>query len=143
MLIYVIIILILIYTYSQKPKNLFDILKLVKFEYVKEYNDSTDDTWRIPGPLSLPLFGTKWIYFWKYNISKLHEVYAEMQKTYGDLVLEVTSDRVPIVNLFNRQDIEKVLRYPSKYPFRPPTEIVAFYRKSRPDRYASIGLINA
>lgn len=66
-----------------------------------------------------------------------------MNKTYGDVVLETTSNGIPILNLFNRSDIEKVLHYPSKYPFRPPTEIVACYRKSRPDRYASIGLINA
>lgn len=35
-----------------------------------------------------------------------------------------------------------MLRFPSKYPFRPPTEIVAFYRKMRPDRYASTGITN-
>lgn len=57
-------------------------------------------------------------------------------------MLEVTSSGIPIVNLYNREDIEKVLRYPSKYPFRPPTEIVEFYRKMRPDRYASTGITN-
>lgn len=31
--------------------------------------------WSIPGPLSIPFFGTKWIYLWKYNLSKIHEVY--------------------------------------------------------------------
>jgi ecdysone 20-monooxygenase len=50
---------------------------------------------------------------------------------------------VPVVSLFNRQDIEKVLKFPSKYPFRPPTEIVSFYRSSRPDRYSSVGMANA
>lgn len=29
----------------------------------------------IPGPLSIPLFGTKWIYFWKYKMTKIHEAY--------------------------------------------------------------------
>lgn len=46
------------------------------------------------------------------------------------------------MNIFDRIDIENVLKYPSKFPFRPPTEIVAVYRKSRPDRYASIGITN-
>lgn len=52
------------------------------------------------------------------------------------------SNNVPVISLFNRADIQKVLEYPSKYPFRPPTEIMSYYRKSRPDRYASMGLVN-
>lgn len=67
---------------------------------------------------------------------------SDFNREYGSIVLEVTSNGVPIVNLYNRQDIEKVLRFPSKYPFRPPTEIVAFYRRMRPDRYASTGITN-
>lgn len=67
---------------------------------------------------------------------------SDFNRKYGSIVLEVTSNGIPVVNLYNRQDIEKVLRYPSKYPFRPPTEIVAFYRKMRPDRYASTGITN-
>lgn len=51
-------------------------------------------------------------------------------------------NNIPVISLFNRDDILKVLEYPSKFPFRPPTEITAIYRKSRPDRYASMGLIN-
>lgn len=128
---------------------------------------TVNDVWSIPGPLRLPLFGTKWIYLWKYKMSKIHEVYRgessqfisinlttfsinlttssfilDFNREYGQIVLEVTTNGIPIVNLYNRQDIEKVLRFPSKYPFRPPTEIVAFYRKMRPDRYASTGITN-
>lgn len=124
----------------------------------------SSNMWSIPGPLSIPFMGTKWIYLWKYKMSKIHEVYRgkgfvccyhaprptdvfvfyyqlciDFNQRYGPVVLEVASNGVPIVILYNRQDIEKVLRYPSKYPFRPPTEIVAFYRKMRPDRYASTG----
>lgn len=36
---------------------------------------TASDVWSIPGPLRLPLFGTKWIYLWKYKMSKIHEVY--------------------------------------------------------------------
>lgn len=68
--------------------------------------------------------------------------FTDFNRDYGPIVLEVTTNGIPIVNLYNRQDIEKVLRYPSKYPFRPPTEIVAFYRRMRPDRYASTGITN-
>lgn len=66
----------------------------------------------------------------------------DFNREYGPIVLEVTPNGIPVVNLYNRQDIEKVLRFPSKYPFRPPSEIVAFYRKMRPDRYASTGITN-
>lgn len=29
----------------------------------------------IPGPLSIPLYGTKWIYFWRYKMTKIHDTY--------------------------------------------------------------------
>lgn len=38
-------------------------------------SSTANDVWSIPGPLRLPLFGTKWIYLWKYKMSKIHEVY--------------------------------------------------------------------
>lgn len=66
----------------------------------------------------------------------------EFYRKYGSIVLEVVPGGIPVVNLYNRADIEKVLRFPSKYPFRPPTEIVAYYRSRRPDRYASTGITN-
>lgn len=100
-----------------------------------------DDIFRIPGPVRLPLFGTKWS-SWFNNMNKLHIYYADLNRKYGDVVLEMMGN-VPVVSLFNRVDIEKVLKYPSKYPFRPPTDIVLFYRSSRPDRYSSVGMANA
>lgn len=33
------------------------------------------DIWSLPGPLRIPFLGTKWIYLWKYKMSKIHEVY--------------------------------------------------------------------
>lgn len=67
---------------------------------------------------------------------------VDLRKKYGPIVLETLSDGIPIVSIYDRQDIEKVLRYPSKYPFRPPIEIAVFYRRMRNDRYASIGVVN-
>lgn len=67
---------------------------------------------------------------------------ADLNRQYGDIVLEVMPSNVPIVHLYKREDLEKVLKYPSKYPFRPPTEIIVMYRQSRPDRYASVGIVN-
>ncbi|XP_053680031.1 ecdysone 20-monooxygenase [Anopheles nili] len=98
--------------------------------------------WDIPGPRRLPLIGTKWRYFiGRQRYTKVHETFRRMHHRYGPIVLDV--DTVPIVNLFDRADMEKVLRYPSRYPFRPPTEITEVYRRSRPDRFGATHLINA
>jgi len=69
-------------------------------------------------------------------------LFTDLNRQYGDIVLEVMPSNVPIVHLYKREDLEKVLKYPSKYPFRPPTEIIVMYRQSRPDRYASVGIVN-
>ncbi|KAJ6626777.1 Ecdysone 20-monooxygenase [Pseudolycoriella hygida] len=98
--------------------------------------------WSIPGPMNIPFVGTKWIFLWQYKMSQIHKTYEDFHKRFGPIALEVTPSGIPIVHLFARQDIEKVLRYPSKYPFRPPTEIISHYRQSRPDRYASVGIVN-
>lgn len=135
LLFYFIIVLFLLYTYKNtKPLKWNEILNTLT-------SRSFDDTFRIPGPLRLPIFGTKWNCL-LIKMNKLHEYYEFLNRKYGDVVLEQSGD-TPVVSLFKRQDIEKVLKYPSKYPFRPPTEIVAFYRQSRPDRYSSVGMVNA
>lgn len=98
---------------------------------------------RIPGPVSLPLFGTSWTHlFGRYPLNKLHEYYKEMHLKYGPLVREEVLWNVPVISLFERRDIEKVLKNSGRYPIRPPTEAIAWYRRSRPDRYISTGLVN-
>lgn len=140
-LIYFVIVLGTFYTYRHKSFKVLDILKLIRFRAdCPKYPQSSYS--KIPGPFALPLIGTKWIFFWKHELSKLHEYYNEMYRTYGDVVLEVGFNGFPVVSLYNKDDIEKVLKFPSKFPFRPPTEIIALYRKSRPDRYASTGITN-
>lgn len=74
-------------------------------------------------------------------INSFYSLHADLNKTYGDIVMEV-SNNVPVISLFNRNDIQKVLECPSKFPFRPPTEIISYYRRTKPDRYASLGLVN-
>jgi ecdysone 20-monooxygenase len=137
MLFYFVIILFLLYTFkNKKPIKWNEVLSALSFG-----TRHNDDIYRISGPVRLPFFGTKWN-SWFMNMNKLHEYYADLNAQYGDVVMEMVGS-VPVISLFKRQDIEKVLKYPSKYPFRPPTEIVSFYRKSRPDRYSSVGMVNA
>jgi len=137
LLFYFIILLFLFYTYKNtKPVKWNEILNTLTLN-----SRVLDDTFRIPGPLRLPVYGTKWnLFFIKMN--KLHEYYEALNRKYGDVVLE-QSGETPIISLFKRQDIERVLKYPSKYPFRPPTEIVAYYRMSKPEIYSSVGIVNA
>lgn len=97
----------------------------------------------IPGPLALPVIGTQWVFsFGGYSFGKLHEFYEEMNRKYGGIFKQEALFNVPVISIFDKQDIEKVLKSSGKYPIRPPSEAVSYYRKSRPERYASIGLVN-
>ncbi|KAF5305561.1 hypothetical protein FQA39_LY01652 [Lamprigera yunnana] len=97
----------------------------------------------IPGPMSLPFLGTRWIYwFSNYSFTKVHEVYADLFKKYNLIIKEETLFNIPVISIADRNDIEKVLKSSGKYPVRPPTEVIAYYRKTRPDRYASGGLVH-
>lgn len=97
----------------------------------------------IPGPFAIPVFGTRWVHtFGGYKLNKLHEFYKDMYLKYGSVMKEEALWNIPVINLFERREIEKVLKVSSRYPIRPPTEAIAYYRKSRPDRYVSTGLVN-
>lgn len=97
----------------------------------------------IPGPYSVPFFGTNWIYYFGgFKLNKLHEYYKCMHQKYGKIMKEEALWNIPVISLFERKDIEKVLKSSGRYPIRPPTEAIAYYRKSRPDRYVSTGLVN-
>ncbi|KDR16753.1 Ecdysone 20-monooxygenase [Zootermopsis nevadensis] len=65
-----------------------------------------------------------------------------MFRRYGRIVRERALWNFPVVSLLERRDIEKVLKHQSKFPLRPPTEVLAWYRQSRPDRYTTLGLVN-
>lgn len=98
----------------------------------------------IPGPYALPILGTRWIYsrFGGFRMDKIHECYEQMFQKYGNVLCEHALWNIPVVSIKKREDIESVLKQNSKYPLRPPTEVISYYRNSRPDRYASIGLVN-
>lgn len=65
------------------------------------------DIYEIPGPAILPVIGTRWQYYVRYNLPKVHEAYTDLHKRYGDIVLEVGNGH-PYLHLFNRNDIDKV-----------------------------------
>lgn len=97
----------------------------------------------IPGPLSLPILGTRWLFtIGRYKVSKLHEYYKDMRDKYGPIFKEEALFNTPVISIFEKRDIERVFRSTGKYPIRPPTEAIARYRAEHPERYSSTGLVN-
>ncbi|XP_071444102.1 ecdysone 20-monooxygenase [Hetaerina americana] len=66
-----------------------------------------------------------------------------MFKRYGPILREESLWNYPVVSIMEKSAVEMVLRGSGgKYPLRPPTEATAYYRRSRPDRYSTVGLVN-
>ncbi|CAH0384016.1 unnamed protein product [Bemisia tabaci] len=97
----------------------------------------------VPGPVALPVFGTRWLYsVGGYKMNKIHELYADLFRKYGETVREEALWNFPVINIRNRDDIERVLKQSSKFPIRPPNEVTSYYRRTRPDKYTNLGLVN-
>ncbi|OXU19788.1 hypothetical protein TSAR_004071 [Trichomalopsis sarcophagae] len=98
----------------------------------------------VPGPLSLPIIGTSWIFFGfgPYHIDKIHEAYKDMKMRYGPVCKQESYWNWPIISVFDRSGIEMILKRVSKYPLRPAQEIISHYRQTRTDRYTNLGLVN-
>lgn len=97
----------------------------------------------IPGPLSLPFLGTRWQFtIGRYRTSKIPEYYEEMREKYGAIFKEEDIFNIPVISVFDKEDIEKVLKSSGKYPLRPPSGATAKYRIEHPEKYASVGLAN-
>ncbi|XP_044761457.1 ecdysone 20-monooxygenase [Coccinella septempunctata] len=122
---------------------------VVLFIYYLDYrppwwNRSKKTQQSVPGPAALPILGTTWMFYLGfYKLHDIKEFYYAMYKKYGPIFKQETYFNFPIYNIFEKKDIEKVLKIPSKYPVRPPSEAAILYRLSRPDRYASAGITNA
>lgn len=83
-LIYIAVISFLIYTFkNKKPLKWSEVLNTIPFHhYLKSsiyHKNDIEDTWKIPGPVILPFFGTKWR---NIKMNKLHEYY-ESKKVYN------------------------------------------------------------
>ncbi|XP_032684458.1 ecdysone 20-monooxygenase-like isoform X1 [Odontomachus brunneus] len=98
----------------------------------------------VPGPFALPIVGTRWIYSCcgNYRMNKIHEAYKDLNRRYGALCKEEALWNRLVISLFSRHDIETVLRRSTKYPLRPPQEIICYYRRTRRDRYTNYGIVN-
>ncbi|XP_033298901.1 ecdysone 20-monooxygenase isoform X3 [Bombus bifarius] len=99
---------------------------------------------KVPGPYPLPILGTRWIFscIGYYKLNKVHDAYKDLNKRYGPLCKEEALWNFLVISVFSRQDIETILRRNSKYPLRPPQEVISYYRRTRRDRYTNLGLVN-
>lgn len=78
-LIYIAVISFLIYTFkNKKPLKWNELITVPIQHYIKTgIEHSSDDVFRIPGPLVLPFLGTKWQ---NTKMNKLHEYYESKKK---------------------------------------------------------------
>lgn len=123
----------------------------------------------IPGPKSLPLIGTLWMYLpvfgkiisqesdfieinhryyinrefylGKYDFYRLHRSGFLKLKDFGPLVREEIAPGIPLVWVFKPEDIETVYRCEGQYPQRRSHLILQKYRLSKPEFYNSGGLL--
>jgi len=65
-----------------------------------------------------------------------------MFEKYGSIVKEEAMWNFPVISVSCAQDIEKIIKAPTKYPLRPPNVVCAFYRNSHPDKYKTLGIVN-
>ncbi|KAL1139025.1 hypothetical protein AAG570_009086 [Ranatra chinensis] len=98
----------------------------------------------IPGPRSVPFFGTSWKYFpiiGNYDFHRLHEAGMKKLKEYGPVVKEEIVPGVFFVTLFDPEDIAKMYKAEGRYPERRSHLAVEHYRLLRPNIYNSGGLL--
>merc|ERR1711899_346046 len=99
---------------------------------------------KIPGPFTIPIFGSSWLYtrFGPYSHERYHKSNFDKFLKYGPVVREEVLWNYPLIHLYDAVDIDKVLKYKSDNPYRPPNEADVFYRRYRNDLYANIGMVN-
>ncbi|XP_043582585.1 ecdysone 20-monooxygenase isoform X2 [Bombus pyrosoma] len=110
----------------------------------EKHDKKHEEVTKVPGPYPLPILGTRWIFscIGYYKLNKVHDAYKDLNKRYGPLCKEEALWNFPVISVFSRQDIEAILRRNSKYPLRPPQEVISYYRRTRQDRYTNLGLVN-
>ena len=92
-LIYIIISIFIFISYTPKPKKVLENFKLFLNEVThrKENNNATNKTvWNIPGPKSLPFFGTKWLHLTgTYKLNKIHEMFQGKIISFDRLIISL------------------------------------------------------
>ena len=99
----------------------------------------------VPGPKALPVFGASWIYnrvLGLYQRKYQHLANEDQYMLYGPVVREEVIFNFPLIHLFDKEDIMRVLKSEGEFPMRPPNEADVFYRRHRSDAYLNDGMVN-
>ncbi|KAK7065723.1 hypothetical protein SK128_011715, partial [Halocaridina rubra] len=98
----------------------------------------------IPGPLSLPIVGTLYLYLpfiGKYSFRRLHHTGLKKFREFGPIVRERIMGDMTLLLLFDPHDIETMYSVEGRYPMRRSHTAVEKYRLDRPHMYSSGGLL--
>lgn len=98
----------------------------------------------IPGPKSLPLVGTLYLYLpfiGKYSFGRLHHTGLKKLREFGPIVREELISNVNLLLLFDPRDIETMYATEGRYPMRRSHIALEKYRLDRPEMYNSGGLL--
>ena len=87
----------------------------------------------IPGPPSLPLFGSSLLYrFGGRSKTEYHLALLDMYRQYGPIVRENIGGTT-IVHVFHPEDIKSVYNIEGKWPIIPPLQVITLtYKVSCP-----------
>ncbi|KAL7633467.1 UNVERIFIED_CONTAM: hypothetical protein RMT77_016000 [Armadillidium vulgare] len=135
-----------------KLKNFIKFRRKSKFIHPQLFDTYSDEKTRnksvedMPGPHpDLPLIGTSWVFspFGPYSKDQvLTKVREDFLCKYGEVYKEKLGGAW-IVSLHSPTHIELVMRSQGINPMRVVNEANIFFRRSRPDLYKSIGLIDS
>ncbi|CAL4075369.1 unnamed protein product, partial [Meganyctiphanes norvegica] len=103
------------------------------------------DLREMPGPRVLPGVGTEWVYYplGPYtSIDNYHIAKIEMREKYGPIYKEKLGGHW-VVNTSNIKDIEIMYWNEGQYPQRTANQATTYYRRSCPEIYKNLGLLNS
>ncbi|XP_068902541.1 cytochrome P450 302a1, mitochondrial-like isoform X2 [Tenebrio molitor] len=98
----------------------------------------------IPGPLSLPIIGTLYLYFpffGRYQFDRLHKNALKNYQLYGPIIREEIVPREHIVWLADPEDVKTLFHSEGLHPCRRSHLALEKYRLDRPNVYNSGGLL--
>lgn len=97
----------------------------------------------IPGPRSWPLIGNlhEYTVSKKYDFQRLYRNGLSKLEEFGPVVKEEIVSGLPIIWIYDPEDIKAMFQAEGKYPSRRSHLALEHYRKSKPDVYSNGGLL--
>ncbi|KAG8236837.1 hypothetical protein J437_LFUL017121 [Ladona fulva] len=107
----------------------------------KEYNEVKPFS-QIPGPPSLPILGTSYLYrFGKYQITKYHEALKDLHRKYGPVFRQNWAGQ-EVIHVFDLEDVKTVLHGAGKTPVVPPIQEGSRIYRLKKNHSVGLGNLN-